>query len=158
MSANQQLELTLAAARHRKPMVKRDGAKNVLDVEDWQLEAAIDQLDGVLNVASKTATRRDLRFAVICLEEFKRAGATNAVRKDRTDEELTELIFGKRQPLIRAQWVKSRLMVHATHFYTLAQEKVIRLARGSEQRSGPGGSAVIEWDALVSFIKQRRIQ
>ncbi len=152
MTAPLQSELPLSAARLKKPMLKRDGAKNVLDMEDWQLEAAIDRLDGVLNVASKKAARRDLRFVVVCLEEFKRG-----LIVPRDEHQLAELIFGKAQRYVRAQWVKSRLMVHATHFYDLAEEKVIRLARGSRPQCGPGGSAVVEWDSLVTFIKQRRI-
>jgi hypothetical protein len=152
MATTIQPELSLHAARLRKPVVKRDGALNVLELEDWQLEAVIDRLDGVVNVASPRASRRELRFVVVCLEECKRGLVV-----PRTDEQLVELIFGKPQPLIRAQRIKSRLMIHATHFYDLARERVIRLAKGSEQRSGPGGSAVVEWSALVDFIKKRRV-
>jgi hypothetical protein len=152
-----QPELSLPAARLRKPVVKRDGALNVLELEDWQLEAVIDRMDGVLNVASPRTTRRELRFVVVCLEECKRSLRTAYTPPARTDEQLTVMIFGQPQPLIRAQRIKSRLMIHATHFYDLARERVIRLAKGSEQRSGPGGSAVVEWSALVEFIKKRRI-
>ena len=43
-------------ACHR-PVVNAGGAKSVLDVEDWQLDAVIDRLDGVLNIASKKSVR-----------------------------------------------------------------------------------------------------
>jgi len=153
MSAStSQPELQLSAARIKRPMVDRAGARAILDVEDWQLETATDRIDGVLNIASVKCERRELRYAVVCLEEYRRE-----LIVPRTDAELAELIFGKMQPLIRAQRIYNRLNCHATHFYDLARERVIKLAKGSAQRSGPGGSAVVEWSALLDFIKKRRV-
>ena len=163
MSATLQPELSLGAARIKRPTVKNDGARAILDVEDWQLATIVDagRVRGVVDVRSRSAERRDLRFSVVALEEFKRAvpaaGSGAVASPARTDEQLAELIFGKPQPLIRARWIYRALNCKPSHFYDLVSEKVIRLARGSEQRCGPGGSAVAEWNELGRFIRERRV-
>lgn len=153
MLATSQTELPLSAARLKRPLADRAGARAMLDVEDWQLDRLLDggKIRGVLNIASPKA-RQDIRLLVVALEEFKRELVV-----ERSNDELAKLIFGQPQPLIRAQRIYSRLNCHATHFYDLAREGVIRLARGSEQRTGPGGSAVVEWAELRRFIQQRRL-
>lgn len=159
MPATLQPELALSAARIKRPTVKNDGARAVLDVEDWQLVTLVDQglIRGVLDVASRDAERRELRFAVVALEEYKRAQLAEAQLPERTDEQLAELVFGKPQPLVRARWIYRALNCKPSHFYDLVTERVIRLARGSVQRCGPGGSAVAEWSELVRFITARRV-
>lgn len=156
MSATTYTHPTLPLARGsvRRPMVDRAGARAVLDVEDWQLDGALDTglIVGVLNIASARAMTRELRFTVSKLEEYQQKNVTTP-----DHAELAALIFGREQPLVRARWVYSRLNCHATHFYDLVAEKVLKLAPGSAQRPGPGGSAVVEWAELVGFIKRRRI-
>ena len=106
---------------------------------------------GVIDIASHGAERQELRFSVVGVEEFKRQA-----RVERTDEDLMRLIFGASVPLVRVQRIYARFNCHPTHVYDLAREKVLRLAKGSAQRTGPGGSAVVEWNELLRFIKDRR--
>lgn len=153
MPATLQAELPLSAVRVRRPLTDRAGARERLDVDDWQLDRWLDagKIRGVLDIASRGAEKQELRFLSVAIEEFKRE-----LVMERTNEEFARAIFGLPQPLLRAQRIYSRLNCHPTHFYDLAREKVLRLAKGSEQRTGPGGSAVVEWSELLRFISQRR--
>ena len=147
-----QTELPLSAARIKRPLVDRSGARAILDTEDWQLDRLLDagRIRGVLDIASPGA-KQELRLLAVALEEHKRELVI-----ERTDDELLRLIFGQPQPLVRVQRIYARLNCHPTHLYDLAREQVIRLAKGSTQRSGPGGSAVVEWSELQRFIHERR--
>lgn len=153
MPAALQTELSLSAARLKRPMVDRAGARVMLDTEDWQLDRLLDagKIRGVLDIASRGAERQELRLLVVAIEEHKRGLVI-----ERTDAELAAMIFGLPRPLVRVQWIYARLNCHPTHLYDLAREKVLCLAKGSEQRSGPGGSAVVAWAELLRFIKERR--
>jgi hypothetical protein len=130
------------------------GARAMLDAEDWQLAALVDQglVRGVLDIRSATATRRELRFSVVAIEEYKRGLVT-----ERTGADLAEILFGRPGSMVKARWVYRALNCKPCHFYLLATQRVIRLAKGSRQRVGPGGSAVVEWSELVNFINNRRI-
>ena len=154
--------LSLSAARIRRPALDRRGAIAVLDEEDWQLETIIYgpkradrdalKLTGVIDIASRGVNKQELRFLVICLTEYKRGELV-----PRTAEDLAQLFFGLPQPLVRARWVYRGFACHETHLYDLHREGVLKMAKGCVQRSGPGGGGVFEWDALVDFIKKRRI-
>ena len=135
-------------------MGDRAFARAVLDVEDWQLETLLDagKLGWVVDIASRGAERRELRFVTACLEEFK-AGAV----VERTTSEIVQLIFGRGQRFVRARWVYRCLNCKHGHFYDLMRERVLPLAKGSEFRVGPGGSGVVEWSTLVRFFETRRV-
>lgn len=137
----------------------RKGARLELGCGFAELEAILDRplnhklrLTGVLDIGSKGSKHQELCFVRECLREFD---AGKMVR--RSDEELAELIFGKKQPLVFAICCYRALNCKHDHFYGLAADGVIPLARKSVQRRGPNGSAVVEWAALVGFIKERRI-
>ena len=113
MTASPQTELSLRSATFKLPLTNRGGALGLLAVPDWQLESLIDAgaIRGVLNIASTASVRAELRFLVVAVEEFKRE-----LRIERTNAELAEIIFGRPQPLVRAHWIRTRLLCHETHF------------------------------------------
>lgn len=153
MSTSLQTELPLSAARLRRPLVDAAGARTLLDVENWQLERLLDagKIRGVWDIASPKAERQELRLlAVACMEHLKE------LTVEREDAELARLIFGLPEPLVRVQRIYARFNCHPTHLYDLVREKALKLAKGSMQRPGPGGSAVVEWTELLRFLKVRR--
>jgi hypothetical protein len=165
MSTALQPELPLHAARLKRPCVDSNGARAILDKEDWQMEAILDlgAVRGVVNIARKDSARKELRFVVVCLEEYKAAQRTGAKPLERTPAELTELIFGKPRPYVRVQAVYRAFNSSHYHFYRMAadyrrcRDKDFELSQQTTRRGGPGGSAVVEWSALVKFIEKRRI-
>lgn len=159
MSATLQTDFELRRLGKPQMCVKRDGAQQMLGVDHAGLEAILNRplnhklrLTGVLDIASRDASHQHLHFVVVCLREFD-AG----VMVKRTDAQMTELIFGPEQKLMFGVRVRRALNCTHDHFYALAADGVLPLKRGSAQRRGPGGSAVVEWSALLNFIKQRRL-
>ena len=139
--------------------VDRKGARMELGVGFAELDAILNRplnhklrLTGVLDIGSKGSSHEELCFVVECLREFDAEKMTR-----RSDAQLALLIFGEAQPLVKAKRVYEALNCKHDHFYQLAADKVIPLARRSAQRRGPGGSAVVEWSALVAFITERRL-
>lgn len=154
MALTKQTELKLRDVRRNLPTTDLRGARDVLKLDDYRIHQLLDEgaIKGVLNIASPSAAKKELRFLFICLEEYARE-----IEVERSDELIAGMVWGLKRPLVKAHWVYTRLNCHATHFYDLARERVIKLAKGSEQRCGPGGSAVVEWADLLEFVKQRRI-
>lgn len=137
----------------------RKGARLELGVGFAELEAILDRplnhklrLTGILDIGSKGSKHTELCFVRECLREFDRGQMVQ-----RSDEDLAELIFGVKQALVFANRVYRALNCKHDHFYSLAADGVIPLARKSVQRRGPNGSAAVEWSALVAFVKTRRI-
>jgi hypothetical protein len=159
---NLQAELELRTGRPVK-CVGRNGANEKLGTVSWELEKIMNRplnhklrLTGVLDIGSKDAAHQELRFVVACLEEFL-AGRT----VKRTDDELAVLLFGelqKRQGFVRVKRLYQALNCKHDHIYNLTRGRnpALRLAADSCQRTGPGGSAVVRWDEILRFIKERR--
>lgn len=153
-----QTEFELRRTARLEKCTDRKGARLELGVGFADLEAILDRplnhklrLTGILDIGSRGSAHAELCFVRDCLREFD---AGKMIR--RTDEQLAELIWGPKRPLLKAQAVYRGLNCKHDHFYSLAADGVIPLARKSRQRRGPGGSAVVEWAALVSFIRERR--
>lgn len=153
----------LAGARPVK-CVGRNGAHEKLGTVGHELDAILARplnhklrLTGVLDLASKGAGHQHLCFVVACLEEFR---AGKMVK--RTDDELAVLIFGelqKAQGVVAVKRLYRALNCKHDHFYrlTAGRKPVLPLAPDSKCRRGPGGSAMVEWAALVEFIAARRV-
>lgn len=157
---------TLDALRTPKLVkcVNRNGANERLGTVAYELDAILTRplnhplrLTGVLDLAGPAAEKEYLCFVVACLDEFR---AGKMVGRD--DDALAVMIFGALQ---RAQGVVSFKRVYRAlnckhaHLYrfTEGRRPELPLMRGSAQRRGPGGSAVVTWPALVAFIGKRRI-
>jgi hypothetical protein len=147
-------EVSFSVAGFKRPTCDRRGARGILGLEEWQLEPILDsgRIRGVVNIASPGARRAELRFLIVAVKEHQRGIVT-----ERTDEKLAAAIFGNPRPFVRAHWVYSRLGCTPKHFYNLAAERVIPLAKDSLKRGGPGSGAIVNWKALVAFIAKRRI-
>lgn len=159
MAANAHPELDLPPSGRLEKCVARNGAQYLLGLAAWELDNVLNRplnhkqrLMGVLCIASKGAQQSELRFVGECLREFASGKSVG-----RSDEQLAALIFGKARKLVRAREVYRALNCKHDHFYGLAADGLIPLARNSEQRRGPGGSAVVEWGSLVKFIGERRV-
>ena len=151
--------LQLRDARIQRPTVDRNGARAILDLEDWQLDALVDTgaLRGVLNIASRHTERRQLRFLVVCLEEYRQAARAGARAPQHSNDSIAQLLFGAPQPQVRAQRIYRALNCKHTHLYALAAQNLMHLLPDAAPRTGPGGSAVVAWSQLLSFIAQRRL-
>jgi hypothetical protein len=123
------------------------------DLDDWELQAMIDdgRLAWAINVAGATAERRDLRIPLCCVQDCQ-AG----LRRDLDAAHIYRFYFGE-ATLVKARKIYRALNIKHNHFYALVGEGVIRLAKGSAQRRGPGGGAVVTMLDLVNFITARRI-
>lgn len=144
--------------------VNRNGANKELGTVSHELDAILARplnhklrLTGVLNLGGRKAKKQYLVFSYICLQEFK---AGKMVK--RTDDELAVLLFGelqKRQGVISMKRLYRALNVKHDHLYDLTngRKPAFELADGSNQRRGPGGSAMVEWAEVVRFIKERRV-
>lgn len=163
MTASSQTELELRTGRPVK-CVSRNGANEKLGTVSHELDAILARplnhkvrLTGVLDLASKGAQHQELRFVVVCLEEFL-AGKT----VKRTDDQIAVLLFGelqKAQGVVRVKRLYRALNCKHDHFYNLTRGRnaPLRLAAGSACRPGPGGSGVVQWSDLVKFIGERRL-
>jgi hypothetical protein len=152
-------QLQLRDARIQRPTVDRNGARAILDLEDWQLDALVDTgaIRGVLNIASRDTERRQLRFVVVCLEEYRQAARAGTRAPQHTNDSIAQLLFGAPQHEVRAQRVYRALNCKSTHLYALAAQNLMHLAPDAEPRSGPGGSGAVAWSQLLNFIAQRRL-
>src|SRR6476620_8954072 len=94
--------ISTGAVQMRRPTVDNAGARALLDCEDWQLTRMVDEglIRGVVNVSSAKTERRQLRYAVAALEEYRRGQLL-----ERTDAALAEMIFGKPQAEVAARWI-----------------------------------------------------
>lgn len=148
------IQTATGAVQVRRPTVDNAGARALLDCEDWQLTRIVDEglIRGVVNIAAASTERRQLRYAVVAIEEYRRGQLP-----ERTDVALTEIIFGKPQTEVAARWVYRALNFTPAHFYRLTTAKVIRTIKGKSPHAGPGGSAFVAWGELVRFVEQRRV-
>jgi len=149
-----QQPLPLRGARLKLPLVDLRGALNITGLEQWQLGTGRDAVSiaWTLDLASPRAKRTELRFPVCCLQDY-----LDARKAEYTAAQMAEYIFGAVQPLVRARWVYRRLACKHSHLYDLVTEGVLRAAKGSVPRTGPGGGAVFAWETLVKFIEKRRV-
>jgi hypothetical protein len=151
--------LQLRDARIQRPTVDRNGARAILDLEDWQLDALVDTgaVRGVLNIASRDTERRQLRFVVVCLEEYRQATLAHTRVPQHSDDSIAQLLFGAPQPQIRSQRIYRALNCKHTHLYALVAQNLLRFATDEVPRSGPASNAVVAWSQLLHFITKRRL-
>ena len=131
-----------------------DGVRSVIgDLDDWELQALLEdgRLSWAINIASESAAARELRIPACCLDDYEASR-----KRDYTVAEMVEYLFGPAS-LIRARPFYRALNFKHSHFYTLVQEKVIRLAKGCTHRRGPGGGAIVTRLDAVAFLTARRV-
>jgi hypothetical protein len=119
----------------------------------WEIEAMIDdgRLSWAINVASAGVDRREIRIPMCCVHDFQ-AGS----KRDYTAAQMSLFLFGADE-FIRARRFYRALNIQHNHFYALIQDRSLRLAHGSAQRRGPGGSPFLTRLDTINFLTARRI-
>lgn len=140
------------------------------DLADWELTNLIadGRLPYALNIASRHAERAELRIPQLAVQLYEkwynlfggRISQESLLKVPTlTPEEVTRYYWGDpiKNTLVRMTAVRRALNCKACHLYNLVTEGTIHLAPQSQQRRGPGGSALVKWTDLLAFITLRRI-
>ena len=111
------------------------------------------------NIASKDATKRELRVLMAGVRHFKALGEKSDSKFTITEDRAHALIFpgGRLQrPFFSGLELQQAFNCKSSHIINLLEEGSLKKMPGTTWHPGRGGSPVIARDVAIKFLKDRR--
>ena len=111
------------------------------------------------NIASKDATKRELRVLMAGVRHFKALGEKSDSKFTITEDRAHALIFpgGRLQrPFFSGLELQQAFNCKSSHIINLLAEGSLKKMPGTTWHPGRGGSPVIARDVAIKFLKDRR--
>ena len=108
------------------------------------------------NVASRNATRRELRVLMKCVRFFKEVGGNRPQPKIARAELLDLILPGHNKPFFTGIELQAILNCKGSHVINLIEERSLAVMPGTTWQRGRGGSPVVSRASTVAFLKTRQ--
>ena len=109
------------------------------------------------NLAGKEAKSRLVRVLAASVSDFIEGKEPPQMSEAAEWSHVVRLIFPTPAPSIAAKEIALAWSISATHTLNLVDDGLLRLAKGSPRRTGPGGSPLVDLQGAVEFLKKRRV-
>ena len=109
------------------------------------------------NIASKDATKRELRVLMAGVRHFKALGEKSDSKFTITEARANAFIFPPHtKPFFSGLELQQAFNCKSAHIINLLEEGTLKKMPGTTWHPGRGGSPVIARDVAVKFLKDRR--